>query len=92
MKKITLVKIDQDEQDIDDDQMTDDEMLLGQQKQCLKELKVSIEAFMGKHKYKKGKRFRKLNIPLVSTEKKQQMVFNYKNAEILKGVIVPVDF
>lgn len=49
MNKITLKKIDNDDKDgIDDDQMTDDEQLVHQQKQCLKELRISIEAFIGK--------------------------------------------
>ena len=70
MNKITLKKIDNDDKDMDDDQMTDDEQLVHQQKHCLKELRLSIEAFVGKHKQKKGGKFKKKFAPKITVEKK----------------------
>lgn len=77
---------------MDDDQMTDDEQLVHSQKQCLKELKLSIDAFIGKTKTKKGSKTKKKKVNTVTIEKKKDMVFNYMNAEILKGAIVPINF
>lgn len=74
---------------MDDDQMTDDEQLVHQQKQCLKELKLTIEAFVGKTKHKKGSKNKKKWASTITIEKKKQMVFNYKNTQILQGVVVP---
>lgn len=77
---------------MDDDQMTDDEQLEHSQGLCLKALKDSIDAFIGKSKHKKPAKSKKKVVPALSLEQKKEMVFNYANKDILRGVIVPSNF